>query len=317
MGENWVDKGYDLDDICSTVVLVGNGVNLAFQKGESWFDLIQDIADHVDITLTEDEKKLPFPLLYESILLRGYQGRREGEERLMDVVTRNLSRLSSEPLNDFFGKLKINHLLTTNYDLATVQSFLSKEVSGNHAPVRETRYSLFRRLENDRSRKRRRRVVWQIHGSEEYTNSIMLGHEHYSGYLETIRQYVTSGVEYSDKPLSSLVHRLRSDTPKVRTWADFFFLDSVDVVIVGLSLDFVEMHLWWLLTYRARASANEKIGDTSRVIYITPDPPEDSEAQNKLHLLESTGVEIKSLSRGDDQWIRYYNEAAEYINSLT
>ncbi len=37
------------------------------------------------------------------------------------------------------------------------------------------------------------------------------------------------------------------------SWVDLFF--TTDVHILGLGLGVVEMHLWWVLTYRARQMA--------------------------------------------------------------
>jgi len=119
-----------------------------------------------------------------------------------------------------------------------------------------------------------------------------------------MRNYVVQGVEYKKKSIDSLTTRLESNRAYQHlSWVDFFFMH--DVHIIGLGLDFVEIHLWWLLTYRARANISGKSCTQNRVIYYCP-----RERQNedgiKLRFLKANKVEIKYFDCPNHDKRHYY-----------
>jgi hypothetical protein len=308
MKEEWTKKGYNTKDIGPAVVLLGNGLNWA-TRGPSWEDLLDELKRAVSYPNNIDKQK-PFPLIYEELYLHGLEkGLREDE--LLNLVANHCKKLGPGQLHEKLSKMPLKHILTTNYDQATVSSFLSSPDSDNTALVIESRYSLFRRSESNS------KVVWTIHGSQNAPNSIMLGYDHYCGYLEQMRRYVTRGVTYQGVRARSLVKNLSEGSDLVKSWLDFFFTRRV--IILGLTLDFHELHLWWLLTYRARRKKEGRSfvsGDVyflSRQIIPEKGPKaEDSkrkkEALERKHdLLKAAGVNVVIIEENDpnDREIHY------------
>lgn len=295
----WNNTGYTPKSCGKAVLLLGNGLNWAGQ-GPSWSELLDALRKETRYSADLHEST-PFPLLYEELYLHGLRCG-VSEKALLGVVAEHTKRISRTPLVERLSTLPIQHLLTTNYDLATELGFLGKE-GASAAPVKESRYSLFRRQQAGA------RVVWPIHGEARTAKSIMLGYEHYSGYLEQMRRYVTRGVRYQDRRQRSLVKSLGD--PKgldmIRSWVDFFF--TKHVIIAGLSLDVQELHLWWLLTYRARRIAEgKKFAGGGRVTFVHPPLPEPigndpnevtgriGRAQRVRRLLVAAGVTLAEVS---------------------
>lgn len=315
----WHEIGYDPSACGEAVLLLGNGLNWA-GHGPSWSALLNELKKETGYPDPLDEAT-PFPLVYEEMVLHAL--RHGGSERAMlNVVAEHTKGIPVAPLLTRLNALPIRHLLTTNYDLATEVGFLGGE-GASAAPVRESRYSLFRRKEEGD------RVIWPIHGEAGVIDSIMLGYEHYSGYLEQMRRYVTRAVRYQKKTQQSLVKSLGapSGLDRIRSWVDFFF--TKHVVIAGLSLDFQELHLWWLLTYRARRRAEGKrFAENGRITFIHGPPAEPTgkddvaailrkERAERVHrLLRAAGVNLVEVTVTDPVDRRtHYNAVLDEVES--
>lgn len=214
--------------------------------------------------------------------------------------------------------LNFDNLLTTNYDLALESCMVDEEnLRGieNKGCLVEQRYSVFRKHTVGKNN------IWHIHGSINHPNSIMLGYEHYSGYLQAMRNYVVTGTKYKNKSvneLGTLVKRLPIKSSEKYSWIDEFF--SVDIFIIGLRLDFVEIDLWWLLTFRARqVLKNDKI--RNKIYYYIPSDLKEV-SKPKLELLESIGVivlddygsDFQSSKKSEE---KYYKEVIGDIKNRT
>ena len=137
----------------------------------------------------------------------------------------------------------VRHILTANYDYALEKGASTRHQRSNMQP--ETKYSLFRR------RAAGSKLFWHIHGEAEVPNTITLGYDQYSGYLQKIRSYATSertGEKGSPFKRGHLDFDLGEGG--VYSWLDVFFRD--DIHVVGLGLDFTEIDLWWAVTYKRR-----------------------------------------------------------------
>jgi hypothetical protein len=292
------------------VLLIGNGPNRLTKRGISWRDMLVELRSHVGKTgsLRRDLLK-PFPLLYEEIYLHGAQNKRIEESELKNIIARYTEKMEKNEVHDNIINLGVHHILTTNYDRALERAagLGEDDDASNEGVVRERRYGLFRRF------KLPRHMVWHIHGDHKQPETIMLGYEHYSGYLERMRSYVTSAPRYEKNSIAPLVKRLKSSDSRVYSWIDFFFQSKV--YIVGLTLDFSEMHLWWLLTYRARMRADKKTRGLVRnsIFYIYPATAAKGERQ-KLELLEKTGVVNVAIPMSAGQWKQYYSDALSVVS---
>jgi hypothetical protein len=98
------------------------------------------------------------------------------------------------------------------------------------------------------------------------------------------------------------------------SWVELFFMNHVH--IVGFSMDYSEIDLWWILNKRARImKAPEKgLSLNNEVTYYTTeiDSP-------KRHLLEAMNVEVveapKPTSKGE--WEQYYRGVIKQIAHKT
>lgn len=311
MKGNWTDIGYDSDGVGNAVVLLGNGLTWA-SEGPSWSDLLNKLKKTAYYKGDLDNEK-PFPLIFEEIYLHGLRsGVKEND--LLNTVSHHCESLSAGSLHEEFSNLPLNHLITTNYDHVTALSFLKTSKLTNAAPINETRYSLFRQHESGK------RVVWPIHGTQDSIQSIMLGYEHYCGYLEQMRRYVTRGVTYKKKWEPGLVKRLSDGEQLIKSWLDFFFTKRV--IVLGLNLDLHEIHLWWLLTYRARRQAEGKLFVKGDIYFLSrkvreSDFKSHSEylknkamMQRKHDLLKAAGVNVVIIEENDQNNPKVHYSAA-------
>jgi hypothetical protein len=289
----------------SHVLLVGNGPNRA-TGNKSWAALLNDVARSVGGTpVTDDDYKTkPFPMLYERLLLEARRNCRWSETRLKEEIAREAKAIETRDLHRAVMELPFDEVMTTNYD----QALEIGDRSLNQKParpllVREQRYSLFRHVLTADGRR-----LWYIHGDRREPTSILLGYDQYSGFLQQMRLYVTAGVQYKNARAGP-VFRNRKRTSDQHSWVSRFF--DADIWILGLGFDFVEIHLWWLLTYRARQHAVTR-SSTNTIRYIF----RPGEATAKLTLLEAFNVELVPIGGAATVWTTFYPKALRAIGNM-
>ncbi|WP_421895793.1 SIR2 family protein [Marinoscillum sp.] len=197
--------------------------------------------------------------------------------------------------------------LTTNYDLSFEKTAgLSPKKCVNKGFIKENLYNVFRYHQTNNHK------IWHIHGSETTPKTITLGYEHYSGYLQQMRNYVATGTKgiYRKADFLPLAKRIKEGNIGYESWIDLFFTN--DIYIFGLNLDFVEMHLWWLLTYRSRAQVEERITIDNRIVYFYPSKYKKS-TQNKLEMFRVNGVETVGVKQQGDHKMNYYKRIIDMI----
>ena len=110
------------------ILLIGNG--LEYDSGQvSWNELVDHLTVSDCVPLTKDEKKtVPFPLLYETIVLHkpipsilGIEDIKEIEQRLRTEMI-NLKN-DSNSLLDCLPELGVDHVMTTNYSYCLEKAF--------------------------------------------------------------------------------------------------------------------------------------------------------------------------------------------------
>jgi hypothetical protein len=288
------------------VLLIGNDINNA-TSDYSWRDLIDGLITFSKIREKPDMANKPFPMLYEEIYLTAARQNGLKELEIKSFIASNTGYLEPNAIHEHVVSLEVENILTTNYDL-TCEKCLSKNSGNltNQGFIKETLYSLFRMHHLERKK------IWHIHGSELLPRSITLGYEHYSGYLQQMRNYIASGAKgiYKNKDFSPIEQRLQSGPFNHYSWVDYFF--THDVHILGLNLDFVEMHLWWLLTYRARLLVEERISLTNKIYYYFPEQLMNS-SRPKLQLFHVNGVETISFPIRRNDKMQYYKEILDHI----
>jgi hypothetical protein len=283
-------------------LLVGNGIN-NLVPNNSWQDLLEDMVRFCEVEgLINHRSTKPFPLLYEEIFLKSLQMSRRKENELKTFIARKVAQIEPNALHERIREFAIDDIITTNYEFSLEGQVPVK----NKGVIEEKVYSVFRHYEVNSIR------YWHIHGDCRVPNSINLGFEHYGGQLQQMRNYVVSGTHYERVGLTKhpFIKRLKAKESMGLSWIDLFF--TTDIYIVGLSLDFVETDLWWLLTYRARQLYYRSRPDiTNKIVYFLPREYKEA-ALVKLDFLAANGVQVVDSIPGTDT-LQYYHQVLDYI----
>jgi len=265
------------------VLFVGNGFNLVSDGGASWNALLNKLAGEAGTQHEEDVRKAkPFTLWFEEI-----KNRKKKPGIQKDVVRTLEKGLYPNKHHKNVMDLGFKNILTTNYDFCLEEAVGSEWKLNKPAP--EGYYSLFRR------RTLNGQHIWHIHGDLKSENSVMLGHRQYSGYIQKIRNFLTSGVstkvkERKGKPyLSKFASKKTRKKGDVENWVDLFL--ERDVHIVGFSFDYTENHLWNLLMEKQRLKEKGvSIGRT--IFHRCSDEKQTVDDEAKLSILKAFNVEI-------------------------
>lgn len=289
------------------VLLLGNGIN-RINNDYSWKKLLEGLLSFVGKSSNINLRDKPFPLLYEEIYLRGLKHSKINELEIKAFISRQISKLLPNSLHSEIIKMNFQHILTTNYDYILEKSlpngFESTQVV---SIIKEKKYSILR------SRKSNSTNIWHIHGEQGVPNSLTLGYEHYSGYLQQMRNYLISGLAYKKTFIPPLIDRLKRMDKEIISWIDLFF--RKDIYILGLNFDFAEIHLWWLLTYIARKKGEKRQYMLNNTInYIYPSSKRKN-SEPRFQLLEATGVKLVEIDLVNNDWEKFYMDCLEYIGN--
>lgn len=257
-------------------LLIGNGVNLLdSSQSVSWGDLLLEIMDKYNIYVDIENEFKPFPIGFEEMLHLKVGGNtldsklKNLKQTIRQIIHRQLK--DKEGFNVYhkrIAELGYNDILTTNYDYAleasTQEDFNTqkKKLALNKSEIKFSLKRHYGEFKNTISK------IWHIHGELESSRnisnnsrnypeeSIMIGYEHYSAYLELIQENINGkkGRRIADN--QSLISRIKSKTTG-SFWTDIFFTHNLD--IIGLGLDFSENHLWWVLNRRAMLIRNNDL----------------------------------------------------------
>lgn len=265
------------------VLFLGNGINRLNPSDElqaiSWTDLLNRLGTYcgtpADFVTHLDKKPLTFA--YEEIFLfcLGESGR--GAD---DSLTKRIVELAGDlGPNQFHRRIvaldTFSTILTANYDYA-----LEYALDPNYRPhtKKETVNSL-KRVNHVGGKS-----IWHVHGELIESKSLMLGFEHYVSGLDRLSQYFRDREKRKTKP--------------GETWVDIFLHNHIH--IVGFSLDYAELDIWWLLKKKAELSllGEPNIG-TTYFYHFWPLSRQDNDELEvardgvKHKLLESFGVIVK------------------------
>ncbi|WP_337155455.1 SIR2 family protein [Pseudomonas aeruginosa] len=282
-------------------LLLGNGVNRAALQKE-WVVILQELASEfqADDLLLHLEQK-PLSMFIEELCARQPTSFHKAEHAVKVSFARLLEQIVPiEAHRQICEPFKV--IMTTNYDFTIEEAF----VGPLHTPAftaPESRYSLFRRHHAAG------KDVWHVHGDVGRPSSMVLGYDHYAGSLQKIRNYVTGTIEVKKVPyrLSSPVKNGVLDFPEQRSvysWVDYFLRDHIH--IVGLTLDFTEIDLWWLLLHKRRRAHR-----TGRVFYYQPAVNKAPSETPITSLLRSLGVEVVAVPA--ESYVECYQKIAVEI----
>ena len=286
-----------------TTLFIGNDINNLI-PGNSWKDLIKELKEFCRVGGDAiNDKNKPFPLLYEEIYLRSLAIGNTTEKAIKEFIGGKFLETKPGQIHEQIRGLNVKNIITTNYDFALEGSVPDK----NYGIIDERAYSVFRHFVVDKKN------IWHAHGDCRASSSINLGYEHYSGQLQQLRNYVTTGTHYKSNvlPTLPLIRRLEQGPFRIHSWADLFFRD--DIYIFGFALDFVESDIWWLLTYRARQILANQIAPGNKIFYFIPSEYV-AKSLPKLDLLSVNTVEIIDRYSGKDK-AQYYQFVIRHIKT--
>jgi hypothetical protein len=323
-------------NISNKAFLIGNGINRVIPNGvKSWEELLNDIARDFNVSAEVNDFK-PFPLAFEEIV---FNSSGNFDATLRNIKEKIASKLTHVPHNKYHEQIinsGIKNILTTNYDYAfekvIFKDFKNEEFLAPRSTF-ETLNSLRRRTclkkkSIDKKLSQDELNIWHIHGeinqrlkpserkNVSYAHSIMIGYEHYGAYLAEIQKYVKGEFDRFNKSTSE-------QSPKFNSWIDCFFLNELH--IAGITFDFSEHHLWWLLNYRAKQIRKEKYRHfyKNSIYYyhhvtsdIFPDEPSiyvqsllrKKNEKAKLELLRALGVKTVELKIAVNDYASYYEQ---------
>ncbi len=288
-----------------SVLLLGNGIN-RLSNEYSWSELLDDLIKDIGKSeVIKYKEAKPFTLLYEEIYSRALKHLQRKELRLKEKIADLVLRKFMP--NAFHAKLlnlDVAHILTTNYDY-NLERAVSKTQGKVTNVLKETKYNLFRRREVNGT------YIWHLHGEADIPNSITLGHEHYVGYLQKMGNYLKDKISSTSKgekkairsPLQKSIFKQEKfeefdEATTVYSWVDLFVMH--DVYILGLSLDYTEIDLWWLLIFKERLKHERRINSGKTSYYCFYPHTRDKKEEAKLSLLEALGVNVIKKDAGEN-----------------
>ncbi len=289
--------------IYPVALFLGNGINCVEKKIE-WKTLIDNLMQYADVNKEVDKSDKPFPLLYEEIVLASAAKGAKTEDQIKQFIAKEMTEMAPNDVHQKVVDKAFPQIITTNYDHTLEKTIGLDKITWNCNEQVERKYNIFRLNQTAHSN------IWHIHGDADAFQSITLGYEQYSGQLQRMRGYIATGTgDTYKKKYTPLIRAIQKNQPLPgASWLNLFFTHQVH--ILGFSLDLMEIDLWWLLSYRARAFYLEKfIPQITPVYYYYPEALEKT-LSTRLSLMKSFGVRLRtSATKGKS----YYLEFVEQI----
>jgi hypothetical protein len=264
----------------SNTVFFGNGINRISDNAVSWDDLL----DTIKASNAFDNGDLPNTMVYERIFMEQCVANhlpKADELKIKNNIAEAMKSQGSNEVFELLASMDVDNYLTTNYDYAFEKAL-------NIVPEKlstEDIYSLRRKRRYSTSSGSK--YLWHIHGEIDHPKSIMLGLDHYCGSVSKIDSYVKGTYKHTiageSVTVASMEDKLKYNSYCFTSWVDLFF--SSDIHILGLSLDYSETDLWWVLNKRARFATN---GLVSNKIYFYTN----QDVKEKMELLKSFYVDV-------------------------
>ena len=258
------------------------------------------------MTLGDEAHELkPFPLHFEEIRNRYLTANpSQTDINVVEKVTKLFRGMMPNKIHSQLMDLDFSEIITTNYDDCFERATDRVVVPANFG-IKERNYSLFRRVAVGS------KYIWHVHGDVATPQSIVLGHDRYVESCAQMRRYMDlEGLKFAHmEPVKAAFKQTDSiDFTKVHSWIDLFL--TRDVHIVGFGLDFTEVDIWYLLSYRARhhktgSKWTSRLADSRVFAHMFVDPTRQRDVQ-KIEVLRSFRVDVLeySIARSsyEEQW---------------
>lgn len=294
-------------------VLFGNGLNYMSDNYISWKQLLDKIKGD---NLFENGK-LPNTMIYERSIIGNpisFDTLTQKEEAIKKDIAKMLNNFPSNIYFDKLANMNVKNFLTTNYDYASLETYLLNSKFSIKNKSTEGIYSIRRHKDIIKNGKIKAKI-WHVHGEIDTPPSIMLGLDHYCGSVAKIDSYVKGRYEFQEEKktikTASIIEKL-ADKNKFdeSSWIELLFNSNVH--IIGLGLDFSEIDLWWILNKRARFKLDNQTKEliNNKIIFYST-----SKDNDQHELLKSLHIEIVliKLDGTKEEYQKAYNEILRQI----
>ena len=177
---------------------------------------------------------------------------------------------------------------------------------------RETSYSLRRKIIMNNGKKEK--CLWHCHGEIFSPKTIMLGLDQYCGSVGRISEYLSGKYKFKEGKdevtVPKMSERLDGEFGSIHSWIDLFF--NSNVYILGFSLLYEEIDIWWVLARRMRLKKQGKNINNQIMFFGEVE-------KGKEDLFKSIGVEVykhKTVIKNND-YMPFYQEAENVIREMT
>lgn len=290
-------------------LVYGNGFNRLSKDSVSWNELLKKIHP-----LLESTENIPYTVIYEQILLERpaeLPNILKDEEGLKISIAELLAKFKTNEFYEHLLELALPNYLTTNYEHSLQSTFKEKFNGIINDNSTEDVYSIRRNFSCIQDGVDYCKI-WHMHGDVSHPKSIMLGLDQYCGSVGKIDNYIKGKYDLTVngekiKPVR-IEEKLKSGNFDPYSWIDLFF--STHVYIIGLSLEFSEIDLWWILNKRARL-LKDRLIDRNRNSIVFYSKGENVE---RVKLIESFGITVKQ-GKANQSYEDFYMSAIRDIKS--
>lgn len=243
-------KTFNMEVCRPQVLLLGNG--LTYSDGVPWYKLIEEVAR--DKTIVDKYKKydpdgnhIGFHVPNTVLTLATSEKDDQQRHKKYGKAFENIQYNTKTTIKNLM-KIPFDAILSTNYtyeleaalfpDYPTLSTKSQRKYAFQTINKRDSKYLLhtYNRIKE--------MDIWHIHGELRRPGSIILSHDEYARMVHKILSYnAERGADYE----------VLKEKLDFRSWIDYFLMG--DVYILGLTLDYSDFDLWWLLGRRLRENA--------------------------------------------------------------
>ena len=302
---------------CSAILLVGNGINRAFEKSGDYFVPKKQNWDFKGMSWESIIKQLSFnngnDIEYNDISnlpmsMQIITATKDNVDTAMKALSESMcSEVISDAKMMFCKKilsLPVSDIITTNYTYELEQAAGISPNKNAYYKVREHTKKITKTEENFRlytysNLKSVSKRLWHIHGDAASPKSIVMGHYWYGKLLKKIEERVSRFIKIYKSSKGQNEKQLNL------SWVDSFLKNNI--FMIGFGFDTSELDLWWLACCKKRHFPDTKI-------YFYTDKQELDKGFKAM--LDSYNIEIhNNITLKDSNYVEFYENTFEDIQS--
>lgn len=309
-------------------LMIGNGLNQCLKGGLPWGDLLRQVAENFNVEYRSD---IPMPMEFERLINVHLQMEPIDSTDIYNRVKEDVANLvktavfPKDAIHHELAKLKIDSIITTNYDLfleyvwdRKFVPYIQERVAGNSTKYWNKSVGSVGGID-----------FFHAHGCITVPTTICLGYEHYMGTVQKIRDEINRKQKIIGE--KNIVAVLSGKIKPFNTWMEKFY--TTNLHILGFGLYECEADFWWLLTHRASLYYSNENGTKliqNMIVYydILDDLPRtkedeikasvvrENEAKKKYALLEGMHVRVKQYRLSETKTGTYFEAYQKIIKDI-